>query len=172
MFAINALYANLVCWRGIISVAPRCWLGQPTLVLSDMRDAVTRANVIIRELLQLSAATDFKPKDEDLNGLVEHSLLLINSEIVAAQVKAVRSLDAELPPVRLDRTKVEQVFINLFINAAQAMSQGGVLTVTTRHRRFGEDGAIDIRNRPLGGVMVTLLFSTDLEEKSGWVSTP
>jgi PAS domain S-box-containing protein len=204
-----------------------------TLVLSDMRDAVIRANVIIRELLQLSAPTDFKPKEEDLNGLVERSLWLLNSEVVAAQIKVVRKLDAEMPLVRLDRSKIEQVFINLFINALQAMSQGGVLTVTTRHRRFGEDlnltgpafaqfkagdlvviaevqdtgegiaehhlprvfdpffttkptgvgtglglsvvrkimdlhgGAIDIRNRPLGGVVVTLLFSADLEENSG-----
>ena len=104
-----------------------------------MRDAVTRANAIIRELLQLSAATDFKPKEEDLNGLVERSLWLINSEIVASQINVVRKLDAELPPVMLDHSKMEQVFINLFINALQAMSQGGVLTVTTRQRRFGED---------------------------------
>ena len=197
------------------------------LVLSDMRDAVTRANVIIRELLQLSAPTDFKLKEEDLNGLVERALWLINSEVFAAQIKVVRKLDADLPPVMLDRSKMEQVFINLFINALQAMSQGGVLTVTTLQRRFGEDlnltgpafaqfkagdlvviaevqdtgegipehhlprifdpffttkptgvgtglglsvvrkimelhgGAIDIRNRPLGGVVVTLLFRAD-----------
>jgi hypothetical protein len=113
--------------------------GNTALVLSDMRDAVTRANAIVRELLQLSTAADFKPKEEDLNGLVERSLWLINSEIVAAQINVVRKLDAELPPVMLDRSKMEQVFINLFINALQAMSQEGVLTVTTRHRRFGED---------------------------------
>jgi PAS domain S-box-containing protein len=113
--------------------------GNTTLVLSDMRDAVTRANVIIRELLQLSVATDFKPKEEDLNGLVERSLWLINAESVAAQINVVRKLGADLPPVMLDRSKMEQVLINLFLNALQAMSQGGVLTVTTRHRRFGED---------------------------------
>ena len=67
-----------------------------TLVLSDMRDAVTRANAIIRELLQLSAPTDFKPKGEDLNGLVERSLWLINSEVVASQITVVRKLDARL----------------------------------------------------------------------------
>jgi signal transduction histidine kinase len=110
-----------------------------TLVLSDMRDAVTRANLIVRELLRLSAATDFEPREEDLNNLVERSLRLINNEIIALPVTVERKLAADLPPVPLDRSKMEQVFINLFINALQAMSQGGVLTVTTRHRRFGED---------------------------------
>ncbi len=113
--------------------------GTTKLVLSDMRDAVTRANVIVRELLQLSAATDFESKEEDLNGLVERSLWLLHNEIVASQIKVVRKLGADLPRVLLDPIKMEQVFINLFINALQAMSQGGTLTVTTRHRRFGKD---------------------------------
>jgi PAS domain S-box-containing protein len=201
-----------------------------TLVLSDMRDAVIRANVIIRELLQLSVASDFEPKGEDLNGLVERSLRLINGEFVAAQINVVRKLGADLPPVMLDHSKMEQVLINLCINALQAMSQGGVLTVTTRQRRFGEDlnltgpafaqfkagdlvviaelqdtgegipedhlprifdpffttkptgvgtglglsvvkkimdlhgGAIDIRNAPLGGVVVTLMLRAAPEQ--------
>ena len=75
----------------------------------------------------------------DLNCLVERSLWLINNEVIASQISVVRKLGADLPRVRLDRGKMEQVFINLFLNALQAMSQGGVLTVTTRHRRFGED---------------------------------
>jgi PAS domain S-box-containing protein len=110
-----------------------------TMVLTDMRDAVNRANAIIRELLQLSAATDFALREEDLNALFERSLWLINSEIIASQITVVRKFDADLPRVRLDRGKLEQVFINLFINALQAMSQGGILTITTRHGRFGED---------------------------------
>jgi PAS domain S-box-containing protein len=109
-----------------------------TLVLTDMRDAVTRANVIIRELLQLSAASDFTLRAEDLNALLERSLWLINSEIIASQITVVRELEADLPRVRLDHGKVEQVFINLFMNALHAMSQGGTLTVTTRHLRFGD----------------------------------
>jgi len=109
------------------------------LVLGDMRDGVTRANTIVRELLQLCAATDFEPNELDLNSVVEGSLRLINSEVVASQISVVRKLGAGMPRVRLDRNKMEQVLINLFLNALQAMSQGGVLTVTTRHRRFGED---------------------------------
>jgi len=200
------------------------------LVLEDMRDAVTRANTIIRELLQLSAATDFEPRETDLNTLVEHSLRLLNGEIIASQTTVARKLGADLPRVRLDRSKMQQVLINLFINALQAMSQGGILTVTTCQRRFGEDlklsgpafsqfkpgdpvviaevqdtgvgileahlpkifdpffttkptgvgtglglsvvkkimdlhgGAIDIRNHPLGGVVVTLILKAEPEK--------
>ena len=113
--------------------------GNTTQVLSDMRDAVTRANAIVHELLQLSAATDFEPKEEDLNEAIERSLWLIKNDIVASQISVVRKLAADLPRLLLDRSKMEQVFINLFINALHAMSAGGVLTVITRKRRFGED---------------------------------
>ena len=68
-------------------------------------------------------------------------------------------LEPDLRPVRLDRSKVEQVFINLFINALQAMSQGGVLTVTTRHCRFGEDlnliGPVFSQFKPGDPVVIT-----------------
>jgi PAS domain S-box-containing protein len=109
------------------------------LVLSDMREAVMRANTIIRGLLQLSAQTDFEMKAEDLNASIKRALRLLNAQIIAAKVSVVRKLDSHLPRVRIDRGKLEQVFINLFVNALQAMSSGGVLTITTRAGKFGED---------------------------------
>ncbi len=109
------------------------------LVLSDMREAVTRAHAIIQELLQLSAQRGFELKNEDLNLLLYRSLLLLQNEIVASQTSVARKLGAGLPPVKIDRGKMEQVFINLFLNALQAMSQGGVLTVSTRVDSFSSD---------------------------------
>ena len=109
------------------------------MVLSDMRDAVTRANSIIRGLLQLSAQSDFEMKRDDLNALIRRALGLVKAQVIAAKVSVTRKLDSHLPPVKMDRGKIEQVFINLFINALQAMSAGGVLTVTTRAGQFGED---------------------------------
>lgn len=108
-------------------------------VLGDMREAVRRANTIIRDLLQLSAPADFQLRQEDLNAVVEHSLWLINNETLACRVSVVRHLGGDLPRVIVDRQKIEQVFINLFINALQAMRPGGVLTVATRAGCFGED---------------------------------
>ena len=126
---------------GLDYLVPNCPAANENmaLVLSDMREAVTRANTIIRGLLQLSAQTDFEMKREDLNASVRRALNLVNAQVIASKVRVVRKLDAHLPPVKMDRGKIEQVFINLLINALQAMSQGGVLTVTTRAGQFGEN---------------------------------
>jgi PAS domain S-box-containing protein len=108
------------------------------LVLTDMREAVMRANTIIRGLLQLSAHTDFELKAEDLNASVKRALRLLNAQVIAGKISVVRKLDPHLPRVRIDRVKIEQVLINLFMNALQAMSPGGALTVTTHAAPAGE----------------------------------
>jgi PAS domain S-box-containing protein len=109
------------------------------MVLRDMRDAVTRANTITRGLLQLSAHTDFELKAEDLTAVVKRGLRLVNAQLIAAQIKVVRKLDANLPRAKMDRVKIEQVLINLCLNAMQAMPPGGLLTVTTRFGRVGDE---------------------------------
>ena len=129
---------------GLDYLVPNCPTANENiaLVLADMREAVTRANTIIRGLLQLSAQTDFELKAEDLNAQVRRALRLVNAQLIAAKVSVVRKLDPHLPRVKIDRGKIEQVFINLFINALQAMAPNGVLTITTRAGRMGENIAL------------------------------
>jgi PAS domain S-box-containing protein len=107
-------------------------------VLTDMRDAVMRANTIIRGLLQLAAGSDFDPKPEDLNVCIKRALRLVNAQTIAAKIVVNRRLDPHLPPVLIDPGKIEQVFINLFLNGLQAMNPGGVLTVSTQAGVCGE----------------------------------
>jgi signal transduction histidine kinase len=78
-------------------------------------------------------------KAEDLNASTRRALRLVNAQVIASKVTVVRKLDPHLPRVKVDRGKIEQVFINLFINALQAMAPGGVLTITTRAGRLGEN---------------------------------
>lgn len=108
------------------------------MVLTDMREAVGRANSIIRGLLQLSADRDFELSTEDLNSTARRALRLVNAQAIAAKVSILRRFDPHLPKVRIDRVKIEQVFINLFLNALQAMRPGGVLTVSTCAGRLGD----------------------------------
>jgi signal transduction histidine kinase len=113
------------------------------LALGDMRDAVRRANRIILELLQLSADAAFEVRPGDLNGVVERSFRLLNVELAVSRTKVVRHLEPGLPPVRMDADKIEQVLLNLFINALQAMRQEGSLLVTTRSGQLGRDLQLD-----------------------------
>src|SRR5688572_20710849 len=91
------------------------------LVLSDMRDAVKRADAIVRDLLYLSLPRQMELREEDINAVLEHSLSFVNFDLARSRVQVRRELSLELPPVWLDKPKMEQVFINLFLNAIQAM---------------------------------------------------
>ena len=110
-----------------------------SMVLSDMRDAVKRADTIVRELLTLSAATHIEMKDEDFNAVLERSLWLVNYQINSARVHVVKELAGDLPLVHIDRSRLEQVFLNLFLNAVQAMPNGGTLKVRTRLETWAGD---------------------------------
>lgn len=101
-------------------------------ILADMRDAVVRADRIIHEMLHLAADSQIVMKPEDLNEVVERSLLLAAYKLEAARINVVRELAPGLPSLSLDRIRMEQVFLNLFINAMQAMPEGGTLTIRTR----------------------------------------
>src|SRR5688572_19478761 len=102
------------------------------LVLNDMRDAVRRADAIVRDLLYLSAARQIEIKPHNVNAVLERSLLFVNYDLIRSRVLVIRDLQKDLPAVRLDEAKMEQVFINLFMNAIHAMPNGGNLYLRTR----------------------------------------
>lgn len=111
------------------------------VTLSDMRDAVKRANTIVRELLILATNSDFQRVPEDINGLIGRSLLLVKNALNSSQIEVKQELASSLPRLPLDIPKMEQVFINLFLNSLQAMSHGGTLTIRTRELRLAEPAA-------------------------------
>jgi two-component system NtrC family sensor kinase len=68
----------------------------------------------------------------DLNALVEELCLLVRHKFSNQAIKLVRNLEPGLPKVRGDATQLEQAFLNLILNAAEAMPDGGTLTIRTR----------------------------------------
>ena len=107
-------------------------------VMRAMRDAVHRADAIIRGLVDFSANRQLDATPQDLNAMIRRSLLLVKHELTGNHVSLLTELEGDLPEVLLDATKVQQVFVNLFINAVQAMPGGGTLTVRTYTRRLTE----------------------------------
>lgn len=101
------------------------------LVLENMRDAVRRADSIVRGLMDFSTLKQLNMVPEDLNSVIENSLLLIKNHLDRNHVEVMRDLKKDLPKPSLDRNRIEQVFINLFINALEAMPKGGRLWIKT-----------------------------------------
>jgi len=111
-------------------------------VLRDMRDAVERADAIVRELLDYASPRQLQTTVEDFNSVVERALRLVQHEFKVRHITVVREFADHLPCHAIDRIRVEQVFINLFMNSCQAMPQGGTLTVRTLQR--GGDVVVEV----------------------------
>ena len=102
-----------------------------TAVFETMRDAIVRADAIICELLDFSSPRVLDLTDQDVTRLVDRSLLLVKHELRRRKIEIVREFAPDLPSQRVDRIRIEQVFVNLFMNAIHAMAEGGRLTVRT-----------------------------------------
>jgi len=99
--------------------------------LKDMDDAVRRADAVIKGLLDFSASKTLALNLEDLNAIVERTCLLVKHELDKAHVTLMKTLGENLPMLRLDVNKMQQLLINLLMNAIYAMPEGGTLTVRT-----------------------------------------
>ncbi len=103
---------------------------QVTHLLADMSDAISRADSVIKGLLDFSAPRKLNRSLEDLNAIVERSLSLVKHELDRSQVTVVKELAKDIPPLLLDSFKIQQVLVNIVTNAVHATPPSG--TVTTR----------------------------------------
>ncbi|MDD5409518.1 MAG: ATP-binding protein [Candidatus Omnitrophica bacterium] len=95
--------------------------------LSMIRDSAQRADGIVVSLLDFSRATKLELHLEDIDSILESSLKLVKTEL--KHVTVTREIQKGLPKVLIDKNRMIQVFINLFMNAAHAMPEKGNLAV-------------------------------------------
>src|SRR6202158_2813649 len=90
-----------------------------------------RASEIVNNLLNFSRTGAVEFTEVNLNSVVEETLSLIAHPLKTAHVRVTRNLQQELPPVLGSNNKLQQVFLNLFMNARDAMPSGGMVEVRT-----------------------------------------
>src|SRR5262249_41845625 len=86
-----------------------------------------------------TSATEFVAMD--LNKTITETLTLLEHQLATSGIKAEVALDSALPRIKGSPGKLQQVFLNLVLNARDAMEEGGKLTIMSAHR----DGAVRIR---------------------------
>jgi PAS domain S-box-containing protein len=90
-----------------------------------------RASEIVNNLLNFSRTGAAELGEVDLNAVVEETLSLVSHPFKTARVSVIRTLQNGLPPVLGSNNRLQQVFLNLFMNARDAMPNGGMLEVRT-----------------------------------------
>ena len=90
-----------------------------------------RASEIVNNLLNFSRTGAGEAVDIDVNRVVEETLSLVSHPLKTSQIQVVKHLGETLPAVRGSANKLQQVFLNLFLNARDAMPGGGLLEVRT-----------------------------------------
>jgi len=96
-------------------------------VLRVTKDNIKRADDIVRSLLEFSKAEALDISPADINAILNKSVSLMRYHVKQEGVKIVKEFDGGLPLALVDKGKMEQVFINILINAFQAMPGGGKL---------------------------------------------
>lgn len=110
-----------------------------SMALEEMSAAVLRARSIIADLLTLAHPMGFKIQPQGINTVIESSVRLLKNELLKSKVTVENHFEPELPAVPLDAQRMEQVFLNLLLNALQAMANGGVITIKTKVERVGDE---------------------------------
>jgi PAS domain S-box-containing protein len=92
---------------------------------------IDRIDSLVNQLLRFARPTKPHLKPLHVHETLEKSLLLVGHRLYQKDIKLTRSWSAEVDTIRADADQLEQVFLNFFINAMDAMKSGGELTVST-----------------------------------------
>ena len=105
-------------------------------LLDKIAKQTFRASEIVNSLLNFSRTSPTEFVEVDLNKVIRETLTLIEHQLEKAAIEVKLNLAADLPVVKANSGKLQQVFLNLFLNARDAMESGGTLAVRT----WNEDG--------------------------------
>jgi signal transduction histidine kinase len=89
-------------------------------------------NKIVEQILDFARTTEPQFAPVNLNEIIEELCLLVRHKLKHQNVGLVRNLDPTLDIVMGEAGQLEQAFLNLILNAAEAMPEGGTLTITSR----------------------------------------
>jgi two-component system NtrC family sensor kinase len=90
-----------------------------------------RCSRIIKNLLDFSRQTEATFRSVDINKVIEATFSIVGHQISLENIKLKKELGRFLPPILGDFDQIQQALMNIVLNAAQAMPNGGDLTVTT-----------------------------------------
>jgi len=132
----NNLLTAIIGFAELLRMSETLDAGQ-VLNIDEIRRAADRAANLTQQLLAFSRKQVLKPKVLNLNKLVAGIEKMLG-RIIGENVQLITNLDAKLGLVKADPGQIEQVVMNLVVNARDSMPAGGLITVETKNLRLDE----------------------------------
>jgi len=99
--------------------------------LSLIADETARCTQIVKGLLEFARQNPPQKTFTNINELIERTSQLLENQASFQNIRISKDLNAGLPPLKLDRNKIQQVFWNLLLNACEAMPEGGQIAISS-----------------------------------------
>lgn len=131
----HEIYNPLTAIAGLAESVLRSVGGLPTKVqetLRTIRTQAERAGAVVRRLLRFAKPAELQLTPCHLNGVVTEALQMVRYKADLQQIAIETDLDPRLPALRGDHVQLQEVCVNVFLNAVQAMPRGGRLRVASR----------------------------------------
>jgi len=103
----------------------------------------TRCKEIVKSLLEFARQSSPEKEPTDVNRAITEGLLFLENQATFHNIEIIKELDPSLPPVIGNAGQLKQVFMNIMINAADAMNGCGTLTIRTRPSEDGDEVIIE-----------------------------
>ncbi len=110
----------------------------------EAMDQADRTSDIVKNLLEFSRASTRRVEVVDLGELVDKTARLVGSEMRLHGIRFEKVVDGDIPPLRLDRSGMQQVMLNLLLNAIQAIDHHGAIQVRLGRVDDAEEVRIDV----------------------------
>lgn len=102
-----------------------------TEIINEVLEQITRLDKTVNDLLFFGKPSQPEPTFANINSILEKTLMFASQHRSGRDIEKKLELDGSLPAVYVDPKQIQQVFLNLILNAFQAMQNGGMLKIGT-----------------------------------------
>jgi C4-dicarboxylate-specific signal transduction histidine kinase len=154
---LSAIQIGADFFRNMVEQGREIPPAELALVSRQMAEQVARAVRIINHLREFGRKAEVKREKVDVNEPLKGVFTLLSQQLKLRGIKVVLDLKEDLPPIMGDSNRLEQVFIDLVINARDAMEEK-----TRQIPRTGHDNTLTVRSFQENGQVVVAITDTGL----------
>ncbi len=118
--------------------------------LSQVTSETSRVGRIVSDLLSFSRRSKPQRSAADINAIVQTTVSLVTHKLQLSGVEVTLDLAPDLPHVKCDASQIQQVAMNLVLNAAESIKGAGRVTVVTRRAAGGDEVVLEVRDTGSG----------------------